>query len=171
MIQESDFEPTEAEFASLPNFDLRVFDRPVKQTPYIKHISIDILQLSASSSKALSLPCDTFYSSDLLCIVLRSKQGGVVDTELVVWRGRHNLAGDAEEKKIKELESRYRTRVKEVKQGHEHESLIRALGGRLVIRQGSRSTFDILNTTMYRVQSPSKGVVLVDEVELVRLAL
>jgi len=152
----------------LPPVDLRIFDRPVKQTPYVKYISIDVLLLVGSSSKALTMPCDTFYSSDLLCIVLRSKHGGVVDTDLILWRGKHNLAGEAEENKVKELESRYRTGAKEVKQGCEDESLVRALGGRLVIRQGSRSTFDILNTTMYRVQSPSRGVVFVDEVELVR---
>lgn len=77
------------------------------------------------------------------------------------------MAGEAEEQKLSELEGRYRTKRRSVRQGCEEEELVKALGGRLVTRQGSRSAFDVLNTTLYRVQCLAKDVLVIDEVDLV----
>ncbi|CAD6581118.1 MAG: hypothetical protein CYPHOPRED_001487, partial [Cyphobasidiales sp. Tagirdzhanova-0007] len=152
--------------------DLSIFARPTQPSTAVTHyLSVDVLSLSGSRSTTLPFPCDTFYSSEALCVVLRYRQGGLVKADIVLWKGRHSLSGEAEEGKVKELEAQYRTACREIRQGCEDVDFVRALGGRLVSRQGSRVAFDILNTTMYRVRSPAKEVLLIDEVELHRSSL
>ena len=118
----------------MPAFSLSMFPQPLQVIVHKRYVSIDALSLHNSSITPIPFPCDTVYASEFLCIVLRSKQGGLVSTDLILWKGRYSLSSEVEGKKIKELEGRYRTQGKEVKQGCESEDLVWALGGRLVVR-------------------------------------
>ncbi|KAK9895903.1 hypothetical protein P389DRAFT_71575 [Cystobasidium minutum MCA 4210] len=131
-----------------------------------QYVSVDVLSITDDFKTTTIPPSEhfIFYSTELLAIILRSKQGGLVTTELIVWTGKH-CSEDGREK-VQELEKRYRSTAKYVEQGKESLQLVKALGGRLVTRQGFRSTFDVLNSTLYRVQSRGRGVSFIDEVEL-----
>lgn len=138
-----------------------------------RYLSVDVLSIRGNYAVTLK-PAESgiFYSTELLCIVTRSKQGGLVETQLTIWRGKHSvprLQDSEEEAKIDELKRRYRTSCTTVVQGCEGDALVHALGGRLVIRHGTRAAFDILNTTLYRVQSVPNDGVIIDEVDLVGL--
>lgn len=68
-----------------------------------------------------------------MALVLRSKQGGLVITELIVWKGKH--CSDDGRETVSELEKRFRTSAVHVDQGKENLQFVKALGGRFITRQ------------------------------------
>lgn len=109
--------------------------RPVFQ----QYVSVDVLSITDDAKTTAIPPSEQsiFYSTELLAIVLRSKQGGLVTTDLIVWKGKH--CSDDGREKVHELEKRYRTTAIYVEQGKESLHLVKALGGRLLTRQVSQS--------------------------------
>lgn len=109
----------------------------VPQITFEQYVSVDVLSIT-DDAKAETVPPKEqhiFYSTELLAIVLRSKKGGLISTEIVIWRGKH-CSEDGREK-VSELENRYRASVMHVGQGKENLQLVKALGGRLITRQVS----------------------------------
>lgn len=162
-----------AQLGPPPEVDMSAFDERSIAAPYVRILSVDILTIVGASAQAVaSTPAGhttVLYSSELLAIILRQKEGGLAVTTLYIWQGRDANIAAAEEGKIAELETRYRTTAIESIQGAEQDELVKALGGTLVIRQGVRDTFDPLNTTLYRVQSIAPQLTFVDELDLVRV--
>lgn len=108
-------------------------------------MSVDVLSIT-DDAKPVTLSNaeqSVFYSTEMLIIVLRSKQGGLIETELTAWRGKH-CSEDGQER-LAELESRYRAKATRVDQGRESLQLVKALGGRLVTRQVSRDAIEACN--------------------------
>lgn len=105
------------------------------QLTFQQYVSVEVLSIT-DNSKITAVPSQEhhiFYSTELLAVVLRSKQGGLVTTDIIVWKGKHcSEDGSA---KVEELESRYRTTAQHVEQGRESLQLVKALGGRLITRQ------------------------------------
>jgi hypothetical protein len=157
-----------------PDIDISAFDAAILPTPHVRYVSVDILSIVGASTQTVHLPANglhpVFYSAELLAIVLRRKEGGLMVTDLYTWQGRDSSIEAAEEGKITELEARCRTTAVDTRQGEESDELIKALGGGLVTRQGSRETFDVLNTTLYKVQMPTPALIFIDELELVSCA-
>lgn len=115
---------------------------PSSPIAFQQYVSVDVISITDESKNTTVPPREQhiFYSTELLAIILRSKQGGLVSTEIVVWKGKH-CSEDGREK-IEELEKRYRTAAVHVSQGKENLQLVKALGGRLVTRQVRLSVSD-----------------------------
>lgn len=163
--------------AEFPHIDTSkiAYRLPTTFPAYVQYISVEILSIKEFSAKPIldikrnSRTSVILYSIELLAIILRSKQGGLVTSEVIVWQGRHHPnATSQEQAKIVELERRYRTNSKTVIQGCEDQSFVNAVGGTVVIRNGSRESFDLLNTTLYRIQRVGRAGAAIDEIDLVR---
>ncbi|KAI0305774.1 hypothetical protein B0F90DRAFT_1948159 [Multifurca ochricompacta] len=133
----------------------------------VSSISVDVL--SVAGATATSVNCDTavFYDSEILVIVNRfkTKSTGLVETTLWSWEGRRGQIGEREERKLKDMARHYGTKLRLVHQGCEPPELVHALGGRLTIRQGTRSHWSAENTTMHQVRLVH-GNVFIDEYDL-----
>lgn len=111
-----------------------------------------------------------FYDTELRAIVYRSKDmsSGLASTTIWTWRGKNAKVGDDEQWKIRDLESRFGTKVIPCEQGLEPLELISLLGGVVAIRQGSPSHWSAENTAMHCVRSAAHGSnVVINEVDLV----
>ncbi|KIM40211.1 hypothetical protein M413DRAFT_446377 [Hebeloma cylindrosporum] len=141
--------------------------KPFEQPPDILTISVEVLAITGTTATPLSRNLDIFYDSEILAIVHRtkSKSTGLASTTVWCWLGRRSLLGDREERKIHELSKRYGTSAKILHQLAEPAALIQTLGGRLAIRQGTRTHWSPENTSMHLVRSFS-GVIIIDEHDL-----
>ena len=110
-----------------------------QQVHFEQYISVEVLSITDDSKTITINPKEQhiLYSTELLAVVLRSKKGGLVTTELVIWKGKHCSEDGSD--KIVELEKRYRTSAVFVEQGKENLQIVKALGGRLITRQVSRA--------------------------------
>lgn len=81
--------------------------------PSATPISIDVLCISGRSASPISSHQHIFYDSELRAIVYRSKdiRSGLATTTLWTWKGSNAVSGDAEEWKIRDLESRFSTKA------------------------------------------------------------
>ena len=75
-------------------------------------VSVDVLSIQISSTPTLPEDAqDTFYDSELLCLVLRAKRNGLMATSLYVWRGTAHRHSPEEDQKLDDLASRYRAPI------------------------------------------------------------
>lgn len=92
----------------------------------------------------------------------------LASTTIWTWRGKNARVGDDEQWKIRDLESRFGTKVIPCEQGLEPLEIISLLGGVVAIRQGSPSHWSAENTAMHCVRSAAHGSnVVINEVDLV----
>ncbi|KAG9316307.1 hypothetical protein JVU11DRAFT_2338 [Chiua virens] len=117
--------------------------------------------------RTVSVEVIMFYDAEVLVIVNRAKsrESGLVTTQVWCWKGKRCRFGEKEEKKVGELARRYGTSADMVDQQREPAELVHTLGGRLAIRQGTRAHWSSENTTMHIVRS-SEGHILIDEIDL-----
>jgi hypothetical protein len=154
----------------LPRVDFDVFlAPPIEYLPCSDTASISVDVMSVTGATAIGVKGDkgVFYDSEVLAIVHRfkTKSTGLVETSLWSWQGRRSQIGDREERKLRDMARHYGTKLCPVRQSCEPPELVHALGGRLVIRQGSRSHWSAENTTMHQVRW-MQGNVLIDEHDL-----
>ncbi|KZV63799.1 hypothetical protein PENSPDRAFT_691304 [Peniophora sp. CONT] len=136
-------------------------------------ISVEVLSITGASATALpSTETSTFYDTEILAIVHRfkSKSNGLVNTKVWAWYGRKSNAGELEMSKLSGLARRYGVGLVEVRQGGEGKEveMVGVLGGRVAVRQGSRTHWSAENTTMHIVRSLSHdgSIVIMDELDL-----
>ncbi|TFK73967.1 hypothetical protein BDN72DRAFT_875452 [Pluteus cervinus] len=130
-------------------------------------ISVDVLNISGGSTTPVAGEKYIFYEAENLAIVHRakSKSAGLVTTMVWCWQGKRGSFSSQEEEKLQELSRRYNTNATIVQQNIEPAELVQLLGGRIIIRQGSRAHWSAENTAMHVIRS-SKGVVFIDEIDL-----
>lgn len=111
LISLSDFDD-----GPLPQVDISLLS--VGGPPYVpdstvRDISVDVMIIDGPSSTALSTDINIFYDGEIIAIIHRKKSvsSGLVATSLWAWKGKGSQMGDAEERKLKELASRYGTSV------------------------------------------------------------
>ncbi|KAH6913911.1 hypothetical protein BKA70DRAFT_1096251 [Coprinopsis sp. MPI-PUGE-AT-0042] len=156
---------------SLPKVDVSIMFEPTSTSSFIspdaRTISVDVVSMLGSSSTTITENMDIFYDSEVLAIVHRCKtpSSGLVDTFVWAWIGKRSQYGKEEEKKVYEMARRYGTTPVVVRQCSEPSHLVELLGGRLVIRQGTRAHWSAENTAMHLIRS-SRGVIFVDEHDL-----
>ncbi|KIY48590.1 hypothetical protein FISHEDRAFT_43148 [Fistulina hepatica ATCC 64428] len=135
-------------------------------------ISVEVMSVTSGSvTPAVQHQLDdrisVFYDTETLAIILRckSKKSGLVDTTVWGWWGKSSQAGDKEKTKLNELARRYGTTLVSVSQYAEPVDMVRALGGCLAIRQGTRAHWSSENTTMHLVRCHN-DLIFIDELEL-----
>lgn len=101
----------------------------------------------------------------------RAKKNGLATSHLYLWRGGTYTPSDADQSKVDELASRYRSDPIEVHHGEEMPDFYTLLGSRMITRTGSRKGYDGMNTCLYRVRGTREETVLIDEVPLVSLPI
>jgi hypothetical protein len=133
-------------------------------------VSVEVLAIvsTAATSFPITKDSDIFYDNDVLAIVRRAKSraSGLVSTTVWGWQGRRAQLGGKEERRLAELAKRYGTSLIRVAQGAEPPEMVHALGGRLALRQGSRTHWSAENTAMHLIRLAS-GCVFIDEHDLV----
>ena len=74
-----------------------------------KTVSVEIF--SVAGSNASNVSGNIFYDSENIVVIHRRKslQSGLVTTNVWSWRGKDSKCGDAEERKIRELATRFGT--------------------------------------------------------------
>ena len=81
-------------------------------TPFDEHtISVEVLVITGNAATPLSRNLDTFYDTEILSIIHRtkSKSTGLANTAVWCWLGRKSILGDREGKKLNDLAKRYGT--------------------------------------------------------------
>lgn len=139
--------------------------------PSFKPISTDVLSIHGRGATPVTTQPHVFYDSELRAIVYRSKDmsSGLASTTIWIWRGKAAKLGDDEKWKIRDLESRFGTKVISCDQGFEPLDLISLLGGVIAIRQGTSTHWSSENTAMHCVRSTAHGSsVIINEIDLVR---
>ncbi|KAI0320894.1 hypothetical protein OF83DRAFT_1168897 [Amylostereum chailletii] len=133
----------------------------------IQTISVDVMVITGATAVTLAQNTDIFYENEVLAVVHRfkSKSNGLVTTKVWGWRGKQSTAGDLEQQKLSGMARRYGSPLIDSVQCSEPPELVRALGGRLAIRQGSRSHWSSENTTMHLVRTVD-GNIFIDEHDL-----
>lgn len=154
----------------LPHVDFDgFFGPPIEYLPCSDTVSIAVDVMSVTGATTIGVKGETgvFYDSEVLAIVHRfkTKTTGLVETSLWSWRGRRSQIGEREERKLRDMARHYGTKLCFVRQSCEPADLIHTLGGRLVIRQGTRLHWSAENTTMHQVRC-MQGNVLIDEHDL-----
>ncbi|KAI0266864.1 hypothetical protein BC834DRAFT_873918 [Gloeopeniophorella convolvens] len=136
-------------------------------SPDITSISVDVMSIAGATATGVKGNTSVFYDSEVLAIVHRfkTKSTGLVETKLWGWQGRRSQIDEREERKLKDMGRHYGTKLCSVHQGCEPLELVRALGGQLALRQGSRSHWTAENTTMHQVRSVH-GNIFIDEYDL-----
>ncbi|KAF5317005.1 hypothetical protein D9611_003938 [Ephemerocybe angulata] len=155
----------------IPTVDLSImFNRPVVVSPVpvdAKTISVEVMSIVGSNSTTLTKDTSVFFESEALAIIHRFKDAssGLVDTYVWGWLGKKSQFGEAEEKKLHELARRYGTMPVIVRQCAEPAHLVKLLGGRLAVRQGTRAYWTADNTAMHIVRAVG-DVIFIDELDL-----
>jgi hypothetical protein len=147
---------------------------PLSFDPSFKPISTDVLSIHGRSASPVTALPHVFYDTELRAIVYRSKDvvNGLASTTIWTWHGNAAKVGDGEIWKIRDLESRFGTKVISCNQGLEPLELVSLLGGVIAVRQGSAAHWSAENTTMHCVRSAPYGSnVIITEVDLVGVDL
>lgn len=164
-------------FVEIPHYDELLprveldgfFFPPTEYLPCLGTSGISVEVMSVTGATATGVKDDTgvFYDSEVLAIVYRfkTKATGLVETLLWSWQGWRSQIGEREERKLRDMARHYGTKLCPVRQSCEPPELVHALGGRLAIRQGTRSHWSAENTTMHQVRW-MQGNVLIDEHDL-----
>ncbi|KAF8322294.1 hypothetical protein DL93DRAFT_2205857 [Clavulina sp. PMI_390] len=142
---------------------------PLSFDPTFKPISTDVMSIRGRSASPVTVQPHIFYDSELRAIVYRSKDlsSGLASTTIWTWTGKNATVGPDETWKIKDLESRFGTKVVPCEQGKEPLELISLLGGVIAVRQGSVGLWSVENTAMHCVRSAPHGSnVIITELDL-----
>ncbi|PWN19721.1 hypothetical protein BCV69DRAFT_283827 [Microstroma glucosiphilum] len=133
-------------------------------------VSVETLSLQSdgSTSTIASHEAHILYETETLAVVHRfrsSSSGQTVATKLYARAGHQASSSSQVAQKLSDLARRYSTSVIDARQGREDTGLVRALGGKVETRQGSRRGWDKSNSLMWRVQEQD-GVIFIDQVDL-----
>jgi hypothetical protein len=143
---------------------------PLSFDPSFKPISTDVLCIRGRTASPVTTRPHVFYDTELRAIIYRSKDvaNGLATTTIWTWHGKVAKVGDDEIWKIRDLESRFGTKIISCNQGLEPLELISLLGGVIAIRQGSPAHWSAENTAMHIVQpAPYGSNVIITELDLV----
>ncbi|KAJ6499178.1 hypothetical protein C8R45DRAFT_1126495 [Mycena sanguinolenta] len=140
--------------------------KPPSPPKDLQTIQVDVIAIAGNSAFPLGLS-NTFYDTEILAIIHRSKSNstGLISSTVWSWQGKNSSTGDAEERKLAELGKRYGTSIVPIRQLSEPVELVRCLGGTLAIRQGSRAHWANDNTAVHAIRSLN-GVIFIDQVEI-----
>ncbi|KAI0071645.1 hypothetical protein K474DRAFT_1668817 [Panus rudis PR-1116 ss-1] len=130
-------------------------------------ISVEVMSVVGNSANPVNTDPNVFYESEALVVVHRSKSksSGLVATKVWSWTGKSAVVTEKEERRTQDLVRRYNTSLITISQYQEPPELIHLLGGRLAIRQGTRSRWSPENTAMHSIRA-LHGVIHIDEVDL-----
>ncbi|CAK5281754.1 unnamed protein product [Mycena citricolor] len=123
----------------LPRVDISCLRNYVSPAPAgIQTIQVDVLSISGSSAAPLGL-VQTFYDTEVLAIIHRSKSSatGLIESRVWSWQGKNSILGSPEERKLAELAKRYGTVTVPTFQNAEPLELVQCLGRQLIVRQAS----------------------------------
>ncbi|KAI0823308.1 hypothetical protein BC628DRAFT_524655 [Trametes gibbosa] len=136
-------------------------------TADVTTVSVDVLSIIGNTASTISKDANIFYDAEVLAIIHRAKvrSSGLVETKVWGWLGRRAQMGERETQKLQELARRYGTAPVFVSQTREPAEFVSVLGGRLAVRQGTRTHWSADNTAMHIVRA-LQGVVYIDEVDL-----
>ncbi|KAH9924883.1 uncharacterized protein B0H18DRAFT_908993 [Fomitopsis serialis] len=155
----------------LPNIDVAALLNsgcsPYSPDADVQTISVDVMIIVGNVATAIPRDTYIFYDHDVLAIIHRAKvrSTGLVSTKVWGWKGKHGRLGEREEQKLQGLARQYGTKMVRIQQYCEPTELVAVLGGKLAIRQGSRSHWSPENTAMHLVRSLN-GVTFIDEVDI-----
>ncbi|KAF7376251.1 Gelsolin repeat [Mycena sanguinolenta] len=132
----------------------------------LQTIQVDVIAIAGNSAFPLGLS-NTFYDTEILAIIHRSKSNstGLISSTVWSWQGKNSSMEDSEERKLAELAKRYGTSIVPIHQLSEPVELVRCLGGTLAIRQGSRAHWANDNTAVHIIRSLN-GVIFIDQIEI-----
>ncbi|KAL4074202.1 hypothetical protein J3A83DRAFT_2696450 [Scleroderma citrinum] len=135
--------------------------------PNLTTISVEVIDILHGSAISIRHDNHILYDTELLVIIHRAKsrESGLATTKVWCWRGKKSWCTEREEKKSAELARRYGTLAEVIHQQCEPPVLVHVLGGKIAIRQGSRSHWSSENTTMHVVKSRDTQI-LIDELDL-----
>ncbi|KAG1832463.1 hypothetical protein EV424DRAFT_1368803 [Suillus variegatus] len=156
---------------SLPSVDVDALLKSVPPTfsadPNIHTISVETLSINNGAATPVLRDIHIFYDTEALVIVHREKarDGGLVSTKVWCWHGKQCRFGEREQKKADELARRYGSALETVFQRHEPPELVHVLGGKIAIRQGTRTHWTSENTAMHVVRSSGEHI-YIDELDL-----
>ncbi|KZT27958.1 hypothetical protein NEOLEDRAFT_1129845 [Neolentinus lepideus HHB14362 ss-1] len=155
----------------LPSVDVQALlkkKRPTsKADPNDITISVDVMTILGNTAAAVQKDSHVFYDTEVLAIIHRhkSKASGLVSNKVWGWCGKKARLEEREERKLQELAKRYGTTLERVQQYSEPTELVRVLGGRIAIRQGTREHWSSENTCMHLVRR-NRGYIFIDEHDL-----
>ncbi|TFY58115.1 hypothetical protein EVJ58_g6618 [Rhodofomes roseus] len=155
----------------LPNVDvvtlLNSGCSPYAPDADVQTISVDVMTIIGNGATAVRRDAHIFYDHDVLAIIHRAKvrSAGLASTKVWGWKGKHSRLGEREEQKLQGLARQYGTKLIMAQQYCEPAELVAILGGKLAIRQGSRSHWSPENTAMHLVRSLN-GITFIDEVDI-----
>ncbi|TFK54070.1 hypothetical protein OE88DRAFT_1675469 [Heliocybe sulcata] len=155
----------------LPSVDVPALlkkKRPTsKADPNDSSISVDVMTILGNAATAVQKDSHIFYDTEVLAIIHRhkSKASGLVSNKVWGWCGKKARLEEREERKLQELAKRYGTSLERVQQYNEPIELVRVLGGRVTIRQGTREHWSSENTCMHLVRR-NRGYIFIDEHDL-----
>ncbi|KAH9830829.1 uncharacterized protein C8Q71DRAFT_716327 [Rhodofomes roseus] len=155
----------------LPNVDvvtlLNSGCSPYAPDADVQTISVDVMTIIGNGATAVRRDTHIFYDHDVLAIIHRAKvrSAGLASTKVWGWKGKHSRLGEREEQKLQGLARQYGTKLIMAQQYCEPAELVAILGGKLAIRQGSRSHWSPENTAMHLVRSLN-GITFIDEVDI-----
>ncbi|KAJ7901960.1 hypothetical protein B0H14DRAFT_2669273 [Mycena olivaceomarginata] len=122
----------------LPRFDVSPLLKysPPGPSKDSQTIQVDVMAIAGSTAFPLGLTC-TFYDTEILAIIHRSKSSstGLISSTVWSWQGKSSSIGESEERKLTELAKRYGTSIVPIRQLSEPVELVQCLGGTLSIRQ------------------------------------
>lgn len=92
---------------------LKSMPKPAVSDPDITIVSVDVLSIVGSASRAIVGDISAFYETEILAIVQRAKvkSKGLVDTKVWSWIGKDAQLGPKEEKMLGDLAKRYGTQL------------------------------------------------------------
>ncbi|KAF8210398.1 hypothetical protein K438DRAFT_1809615 [Mycena galopus ATCC 62051] len=130
--------------------------KPPSPSKDAQTIQVDVMAIAGSSALPLGLT-HTFYDTEILAIIYRSKSNstGLMSSTVWSWQGKSSSMGESEERKLAELAKRYGTSIVR----------IRGLVRRTAIKYGSRAHWANDNTAVHIVRSLN-GVLFVDQVDI-----
>ncbi|KAG1900621.1 uncharacterized protein F5891DRAFT_951765 [Suillus fuscotomentosus] len=156
---------------SLPSVDVDALLKSVPPTfsadPNIHTISVETLSINNGTATPVLRDIHILYDTEVLVIVHRGKarDGGLVSMKVWCWHGKQCRFGEREQKKADELARRYGSALETVFQRHEPPELVHVLGGKIAIRQGTRTHWTSENTAMHVVRSSGEHI-YIDELDL-----
>jgi hypothetical protein len=98
----------------LPRFDVSPLLKysPPGPSKDSQTIQVDVMAIAGSTAFPLGLTC-TFYDTEILAIIHRSKSSstGLISSTVWSWQGKSSSIGESEERKLTELAKRYGTSI------------------------------------------------------------
>lgn len=116
---------TEHVEAPLPKLDVAALlkaERPATfvPDPDLRTVSVEVMSIVHTSAVPVQRDTNVFYDGEVLVVVHRAKsrESGLIVTQVWCWKGEKCHFGEREEKKVGELARRYGTLPVRVYRGH-----------------------------------------------------